>query len=71
MTFPSYQADDAIGGYREGLTIAELDATWPNAAVRDARPNDQCLQPWPLVVFSHGSGAFRAGSNHNEPTHIR
>ena len=54
------EAPNAIGGYREGLTIAELDASWPNQAVRDARPCDQCAAPWPLIVFSHGSGAFRA-----------
>ena len=29
-------------------------------AVRDARPCGRCAAPWPLVVFSHGSGAFRA-----------
>jgi len=54
------EADDAIGGYRDGLTIAELDRTWPNQAIRDARPCGSCKRPWPLVIFSHGSGAFRA-----------
>jgi hypothetical protein len=28
--------------------------------VRDARPCGRCAAPWPLVLFSHGSGAFRA-----------
>ena len=54
---------DAIGGYREGLTIKELDETWPNAAVRDARmrdPSTDSAAGWPLVIFSHGSGAYRA-----------
>ena len=54
-------APGAIGGYRDGLTIEELDRTWPNAAVRDARPRAPAAgAKWPLVVFSHGSGAFRA-----------
>ena len=43
-----------------GLTMEHLDATWPNAAVRDARPCSECADRWPLVIFSHGSGAFRA-----------
>lgn len=51
---------DAIGGYLPGLTIGQLDQTWPNEAVRDARPCGTCSRKWPLVIFSHGSGAFRA-----------
>lgn len=51
------EAGDAIGGYADGLTISGLDASWPNAAVRDAAPAGEA---WPLVIFSHGSGAFRA-----------
>ena len=54
------EESDAIGGYLDGLTIAALDESWPNAAVRDARPCDACGKKWPVVIFSHGSGAFRA-----------
>jgi len=52
---------DAIGGYRQGLKIKELDLCWQNLARRDAQicsPEEGEL--WPIVVFSHGSGAFRA-----------
>eukprot|EP00931_Biecheleriopsis_adriatica_P060957 TRINITY_DN36627_c0_g1_i1.p1 TRINITY_DN36627_c0_g1~~TRINITY_DN36627_c0_g1_i1.p1 ORF type:complete len:425 (+),score=42.21 TRINITY_DN36627_c0_g1_i1:58-1332(+) len=52
------EASDAIGGYRSGLTIKELDSTWPNEAVRDVRLREPDGR-WPLVIFSHGSGAFR------------
>ena len=51
----------AIGGYAEGVTVATLDASWPNAACRDATPRATDA-PWPAVVFSHGSGAYRASS---------
>lgn len=53
-------AGDAIGGYLPGLTIEKLDREWPNSAVRDARPLEAGAEQWPLVIFSHGSGAFRA-----------
>lgn len=54
-------AADAIGGYADGTSVASLDgaAAWPNAAVRDARPV-RTPHRFPLVVFSHGSGAYRA-----------
>jgi len=50
------------------ITIEELDdvrrSTWLTIAVRNAnirKPGDkELLDKWPLVVFSHGSGAFRA-----------
>mmetsp|Transcript_21945 Transcript_21945/g.65813 ORF Transcript_21945/g.65813 Transcript_21945/m.65813 type:complete len:393 (-) Transcript_21945:52-1230(-) len=48
----------AIGGYADGTTIAALDASWPKDALRDARPLEGSA--WPAVVFSHGSGAYRA-----------
>jgi len=57
-------APNAIGGYRDGISIAELDdptkTTWLTNAVRDApvRPSEN--GKWPVVVFSHGSGAYRA-----------
>jgi len=56
----------AIGGYRDGLTVAELDeSVWINDAVRDASPAESTNpseeeKGWPVVLFSHGAGAFRA-----------
>eukprot|EP00555_Chaetoceros_dichaeta_P004872 CAMPEP_0198257480 /NCGR_PEP_ID=MMETSP1447-20131203/7155_1 /TAXON_ID=420782 /ORGANISM="Chaetoceros dichaeta, Strain CCMP1751" /LENGTH=408 /DNA_ID=CAMNT_0043944399 /DNA_START=106 /DNA_END=1332 /DNA_ORIENTATION=+ len=51
----------AIGGYRDGLTVAELDeSVWMNDAVRDAEPDTNVGEKWPVVLFSHGAGAFRA-----------
>ncbi|MBZ5609537.1 MAG: hypothetical protein LAP38_14845 [Acidobacteriia bacterium] len=52
------EAEDALSGYKKGLTIAELDRTYQNAGVRDAQVRDG---KWPLVVFSHGSGGTRVG----------
>jgi predicted esterase len=57
---------NAIGGYRDGLSIEELDSvedsTWltnaiRNASIRDIVDNDG--NKWPLIIFSHGSGAYR------------
>jgi len=64
-------ADSAIGGYRDGISIEELDdpskTTWLTTAVRDApvrdgpstSNNNNNNGKWPLVIFSHGSGAYR------------
>lgn len=56
----------AMGGYRDGIGVEELDdpsrTTWLTDAIRNA----PALAPptadrkWPLVVFSHGAGAYRA-----------
>jgi len=51
-------AEEGLGGYRKGLSIAELDRTYRNIGVRDAQVRDG---KWPLVVFSHGSGGTRVG----------
>lgn len=69
-------ANQAVGGYRDGLTINELDeSVWINRAIRDAKPvaavtavapqdtsttTTTTAAAFPLVVFSHGSGAYRA-----------
>jgi len=68
-------APNAIGGYREGISIAELDdpsrTTWITNAVRNAPVRLAAGvggggggggggDKWPLVIFSHGSGAYRA-----------
>src|ERR1700761_9863608 len=51
-------AEEGLGGYRKGLTVAELDKTFKNISVRDAQVRDG---KWPLIVFSHGSGGTRVG----------
>src|SRR5678815_3941248 len=42
-----------LNNYKPGLTVAELEKTYKNVAVRDVQVRDG---KWPLVVFSHGSG---------------
>jgi len=49
---------DAIGGYADGLTIDKIDAAWPCVSIRGAALNTE--ERWPVVAFSHGSGAYRA-----------
>lgn len=51
-------AERGLNGYKEGLTIEALDATYRNVAVRDAPMRDG---KYPLIVFSHGSGGTRVG----------
>ncbi len=51
-------AEKGLSGYRKGLTVAELDKTFKNVAVRDVEVRDG---KWPLIVFSHGSGGTRVG----------
>jgi predicted dienelactone hydrolase len=59
-------ANMAFGGYRDGLNLEELDnSVWINRAIRDAKPvsaddSSSTLPQFPLIVFSHGSGAYRA-----------
>ena len=57
-------ASNSIGGYRDGISIEELDdparTTWMTNAVRDAPVRENGGKKFPLVVFSHGSGAYRA-----------
>jgi len=54
---------NAIGGYRDGISIEELDdprrTTWLTDAVRDVSFVKE-KKKFPLVLFSHGSGAYRA-----------
>jgi len=51
----------AIGGYRNGITVEELSnpTVWNNEAVRDAPLRSSPENGWPLIVFSHGYGAYR------------
>jgi len=51
-------AEKGLQGYRKDLTVAELDKTFKNMAVRDVQVRDG---KWPLIVFSHGSGGTRVG----------
>jgi predicted dienelactone hydrolase len=49
---------DQLNYYKPGLTLADMDRTYKNSAVRDAGVRDGT---WPLIVFSHGSGGTRVG----------
>jgi predicted dienelactone hydrolase len=49
-------AEEALGGYRKGITIAELDRTFENVALRDAPVREG---KWPVIIFSHGFGGLR------------
>jgi predicted dienelactone hydrolase len=51
-------ANEQMNFYLKGLTVAELEKTYKNIAVRDVQVRDG---KWPLVVFSHGSGGTRVG----------
>jgi predicted dienelactone hydrolase len=55
------EGEGGLGGYRPGITVAELDDTWHNVAVRDAPVREAEDGAWPLIVFSHGSGGMRNG----------
>jgi dienelactone hydrolase len=51
-------AEEGLSGYREGITVAELDQSFENIAVRDVGVRDG---EWPLILFSHGGGGTRFG----------
>jgi predicted dienelactone hydrolase len=51
-------ANEQMNFYLKGLTVAELEKTYKNMAVRDVQVRDG---KWPLIVFSHGSGGTRVG----------
>jgi dienelactone hydrolase len=51
-------ANESLNSYKKGLTVAELEKTYKNVAVRDVQVRDG---KWPLIVFSHGSGGTRVG----------
>ena len=48
----------SIGGHADGLTIDKIDKDWPCVSIRGAEINTE--ERWPVVAFSHGSGAYRA-----------
>ena len=45
---------------RIGCFHSDVDFGVTHLVEVSPRVCDQCASPWPLVVFSHGSGAFRA-----------